>query len=144
MSPDRVAAEELASRLVSRFAARREARETGGEAVAARLACEQVYRDLARWLGPESARSLLARGVAAARLNHAAMEGFRPGENTDRVFEDAPAIIAAHGSAAVGAALDAVLVAMLELLGRLVGNDLAARLVDSGDAGESVQDERPT
>lgn len=141
MSPEPVAAEALASRLLAQLSSRPEASEPGGDAVVARLSCEQVYGELARWLGPGSARALLSRGLAAARLDHPAVTQVRVGENGESVIDDASAI-ATHGSAAVAAGLRAVLTTMLDLLGRLVGNDLASRLLNDTVTGGDVHDER--
>jgi hypothetical protein len=57
------------------------------------------------------------------------------------VFGDVPALVAKHGPEAVAAGLSAALETILTLLGRLIGDDLVARLVEPDTKAEMRADE---
>jgi hypothetical protein len=82
---------------------------------------------MVRWIGGEGYRALLARSLGETRSEHPALAGLTC------FGEDEPAIRAAvrkHGADAVAAAMVAVLRAMIALLGRIMGDEMAVHLVE--------------
>lgn len=89
--------------------------------------CGNLRIGMVRWIGGEGYRALLARALAETRRQHPALAGLT------WFGEDEPAIRAAvrkHGADAVVAAMVAVLRAMITLLGRIMGDDMAVHLVE--------------
>jgi hypothetical protein len=88
--------------------------------------CAQLRAGLGRWVGFEGYRALLVRALERVRAEHPALN------NLSCVGGDEPEIVAAvqaHGAAAVTAGVVALVVTMIELLGRVVGEEMAAELV---------------
>jgi hypothetical protein len=135
------AARALARRLIARAA------EVNHGAVSApvaiQAACERTYRELSRWVGPAGSHALLTRSLAEAQLQHSFLKDIRVGELSRPGMEGVTEIIAAHGDSAVSKALEAVLQTLLELLGRLIGDDMAARLVEF-DSTQQLSDNEGT
>ena len=85
---------------------------------------------------------LLTRAVAEAREEHPLLKDIRVGQD-DPVLDGVEGAVEAHGAPAVTAALESVLVTLLSLLGRLVGDDMAARLVEQIILAHSGSDDQP-
>lgn len=130
MSPETPSARALSRRLIAREDVEADGPE--GTPSSAWAACERACGTLARWLGANGCRALVARALKQARDDHPALDPLflrtEPGPALGGVAES----IGTHGAAAVEAGLEALLVALVELLGRLVGDDVAARLLDPG------------
>jgi hypothetical protein len=99
-------------------------------ALAVHSASERACRELSRSLGPVGFNALLTRALAQAEAEHPLLKEIRIGRNTDLILGDVRPIIQTHGAPAVAAALGAALETMFSLLGRLIGDDMVARLVD--------------
>lgn len=101
---------------------------TAPEAVAAHAdrVCADLRVGLERWIGAEGYRVLLDRSLVLARMEHAALRdlGCRGGEPTAIA-----AAVRAHGPARLRAAMVTLLGALIELLGRIIGEDMAVRIV---------------
>lgn len=108
---------------------------------AAHTAGERLYRELARWLGATGCHALLTRALADARVEHPALAEIRVEHRSAPTLEGVADSVRAHGAAAVAAGLESLLVTLLELLGRLIGDDMAARLVEASAANHSRHDE---
>ncbi len=89
--------------------------------------CRNLRIGMVRWIGGEGYRALLARALGETRPEHPALAGLTC------FGEDEPAIRAAvrkHGADAVATGIVAVLRAMITLLGRIMGDDMAVHLVE--------------
>ena len=139
MSTKAPSARELARRLVGRAAA--QGNEPHSAALAAHAACERTYRELTRSLGQSGAHALLTRALAQARTEHPLMGDIRIGAQSEPGLVGVPGIVEAHGAPAVAAALEAVLETLLGLLGRLIGDDMMAQLVEHITPIETKVDE---
>lgn len=141
MSPETPSVRELTRRLVAHEAAQDDASDR--TAAAAHAACERAYRTLARWLGENGCRALFTRALAQARAAHPALGALvlrtEPGPVLGGVGES----VEAHGEAVVTVGLEALLAALIELLGRLIGADMTARLLLPG-ADRSMPTTRET
>lgn len=70
------------------------------------------------------------RALAEAHADHPSLRSLRATASPDPVLEGLEASVRAHGAEAVAAGLTSSLVALFELLGRLIGEDMTARLVE--------------
>ena len=141
MPPATPSAREVAHRLIARDAVASDVPD--GAAVSARLACERICRDLSRWLGAAGCDALFARALADSRAVHPLLDRIRIGARSESGLEGVEEAVRADGAAAVAAALEAVLVAMIELLGRLIGSDMALRLLEQHTPTEARNGESP-
>ena len=132
---------ELARRLIAR-----EASASGlasSPAAATQAACERVHRGLALWLGENGAQALFMRALAHARSAHPPVREITFHPRADRRLEGVTETIQTYGAPAVAAGLEAVLAGVLELLGRLLGADIATRLVEQPTPDDDRNDEVP-
>jgi hypothetical protein len=97
-----------------------------------------VLENLSRWVGIDGADALFARALTHARRNHPALGVVRFGHRSETCLEGIEESARTHGAAAAAEGVAGIFTALIELLGRLVGEDLATRLVQ-----QSVPD-RPT
>jgi hypothetical protein len=131
MKPESAAAGESARRLWAGAGGTSETPEA--IAAAAERLGTQLRRGLGRWIGTDGYYTLLERAAAATKEAH-------PTLNPVSYFRDgAPVTLAAvqaHGAKAVVDGLVALLAALIELLGRIVGDEMARRLVEqAGNPG---------
>lgn len=96
---------------------------------------------LGRWVGGDAFDALLQRALAMSRGDHPVLEHVRWGDAGPGGFEGASEGVTAE---AVRDATAATLDALVALLGRFVGEDLAARLVlqDSQPSASDADPER--
>ena len=130
---------EIARRLIE---SRRSAHAgTDANARAASDACADLYYELSRWLGPEGCHALFNRALIQAGTHHQALEQIQLRAQSDRYVEGIAEAIMAHGDAATSSALESLLTNLVVLLGRLIGEDMAMRLIEPslrpGDSGTS-------
>ena len=97
---------------------------------AAASACEHLYRELSRWVGPDGCHALFTRALAQAQAEHPALEQIQLRARSEPYIDGVAATIMAHGDAATAEAFESVLVHLVELLGRLIGDDMAMKLID--------------
>lgn len=107
----------------------RNGKVTAPEGVAAEVerVCAHLDAGLVRWIGSEGYRALLDRALGLARAEHPALNNVscRPGEQ--------PAVTAAvraHGAAEMAAGIVALLATLIELLGRVIGEELVVQLLE--------------
>lgn len=131
---------ELARRLIAREAS--ESDLANNPAAAAQGACERVYRGLSLWLGGNGANALFMRALAQARSAHPAVREISLHAKAERL-DGVTETIQTHGANAAAAGLEAVLTGVLELLGRLLGADIATRLVEQTTPDDDRDDEVP-
>ncbi len=131
MTPKSPDARKIALRLLARggapSAAESEASDPGA---AAEEVFRQLAEDLSRWFGPFGFHALFSRALAEARSHHPALEGVRIHSATDPSLEGFSESIARHGTDAVTEGIVAMLTAFIDLLSRLIGEDMALKLLD--------------
>ena len=132
-------ARELARQLVSRAA--RHSNEPVGAAATAFMACQTANRALSRSIGATGAYALLSRALAEATRAHPLLREIRINDNGSSGLEGLEAVVAAHGSRASAAGLEALLEILLSLLGRFVGFDMVVRLVAQASTIGTKEDE---
>jgi len=89
--------------------------------------CTQLRSGLGRWVGTTGYTALLDRAIAQTRMDHPALGSL------SCLGGEAPLVTAAvraHGAAEVEAGMVAAVAALIDLLGRIIGEDMALRLVE--------------
>jgi hypothetical protein len=105
----------------------------GAPAVAAaalQRVCARTLDNLRDAMGVDGCDALLARAVSQATATHPALKDMYRRNAADIRVEDVLATIDAHGLTAITAAVEALLVALIDVLTRLIGEDMAIRLID--------------
>jgi len=94
---------------------------------AAEQLCEQLRVGLARWVGVEGYRALLARALTVTMVAHPALAALSDARDEAR---EPGARVARFDARAMVAGVIALVATLIELLGRIVGDEMAARLVE--------------
>ena len=101
-------------------------------AAAAEQGCARLRAVLIRWIGSEGYRALLDRALAQARAEHPAIAGLqRQGGDVEGVA----VAVGVHSAAEVREGILALVARLIDLLSRLIGEDMATRLVEQAWAG---------
>ena len=114
-----------------------------GSASAAAAACDDLYRDLSRWVGPDGCDALFARALAQTRLEYATLDQIKLRPRSKPYLDGVAETIMARGDAAIAEALESMLVHLIELLGRLIGDDMATKLIERSLAAPERDDTTP-
>ena len=119
---------QIARRLVDR----RRSEQPGGEtaARAAAAACDDLYRELSRWVGPDGCHALFTRALAQARTEYPVLGQIQLRARSEPYIDGVAATIMANGDRVTSEALESMLVRLVELLGRLIGDDMATKLIE--------------
>jgi len=121
---------QIARRLVAREVA--PGSDAKPEVVAAALqrTCVRVSENLRDSMGEDGSNALLARALSRTEAQHPALTSIRRLNEGGIHLDGVVASVAAQGVAPVTAAVEALLASLVEILGRLVGEDMAIRLID--------------
>lgn len=92
--------------------------------------CRRLSESLRESLGVDGCSGLLARAIADCEREHPALKEMRGPDEREVQLQDVSAAVALHGIPAVGAAVEALQGSLTGILGRLVGEDMAMRLMD--------------
>jgi hypothetical protein len=85
---------------------------------------------LARWVGSDGCDALFARAFGEARSSNPALTHIRLHARSDPYVQGVAESITAHGEPATVTALESMLAGLVDLLRRLIGNDIAAKLIE--------------
>jgi len=131
MTPNSVTARTVALRLLARGRAPSEAAPEGSDPVAA---TEEMFRrlagELSRWFGPFGFHALFSRALAEARSHHPALDGVRIHSATEPSLDGLAESVERYGTDTVTEGIIAMLIAFIDLLSRLIGEDMALKLLD--------------
>ena len=119
---------QIARRLVDSRRAERPGGDTAARAAAA--ACDDLYRELSRWVGPDGCHALFTRALAQARTEYPLLGQIQLRARSEPYIDGVAATIMANGDRATAEALESMLVRLVELLGRLIGDDMATKLIE--------------
>lgn len=119
------AALKLSRRQWSRVAGNASTPEAIAEAVA--TLGLQLRTGLSPWIGAEGYAALHARALTQVRTDHPALAEFTLDADDGKATELA---VRAHGAAAVAGGIVAFVAALIELLGKIIGVEMALRLVE--------------
>jgi hypothetical protein len=141
MPPDTPTNRQLARQLIERVPVPPNAEDHA--VAAAEGACEHVYLVLVRWVGATGTQALFSRSLADARRVHPALAQIRlQADTTPRIVGIAEAA-RENGPAATAAALEALLATLINLLGRFIGEDMVANLVDRNSTDSDAAGGQP-
>jgi hypothetical protein len=87
-------------------------------------------------MGEDGHNALLARALARTEGQHPALKDIRRLNDGTVHLEGVAASVELHGVPQVTAAVEALLAVLLDVLGRLIGEDMAIRIIDH-DAPQS-------
>jgi hypothetical protein len=100
-------------------------------AATAERTCTQLQAGLARWVGTEGYRALLHRALLLARAEHPAL-GSLSFHGGDQPLTTAA--VRAHSAAEVTAGIVVLVATLIDLLSRIVGEEMAVELVNQAVA----------
>ncbi len=138
-------AQKIARRLINSRLSERPGGDTPARAAAS--ACDHLYRELSRWVGPDGCHALFARALAETRPEYPALGQIQLHARSDPYVDGVAETIMARGDPATAEALEWMLVRLVELLSRLIGEDMAIKLIErcltaTGRGDASSGDER--
>jgi hypothetical protein len=99
-------------------------------AAALQRVCARLSYNLRDSMGPAGYDALLVRALARAEPAHPALVAACPRNGGEIHLDNLQASIEKHGVVAATAAVEALLAAFIDLLSRLIGEDMAIRLMD--------------
>ena len=103
-----------------------------------------MSENLSRWVGIEGSNALVARALARARADHPALSNVRYTSQSAVCLDGLAESARLHGAGAATDGVVAILTALIDLLGRLIGEDLAMRLVEQSVPAVTPDDARAT
>jgi hypothetical protein len=92
--------------------------------------CARTLANLRDAMGGAGCDALMARALSRATAAYPVLKDMWRRSTADVRVEDLQATIEAHGAATTVAAVEALLVALIDILSRLIGEDMAIRLID--------------
>ncbi len=120
---------------------RRVAAGSGSTAAsAAALAAGDMVIALSRWIGVDGCHAVFSRAKSEAEAKHTALRGLSLRLSALQYMEGVGASVEEYGDDATAEGIEAMLVGVSELLGRLVGADMAKNLIEQS-LPDSEQDE---
>jgi hypothetical protein len=129
VSSEQPSAQQIARRLID-SRRRPEPGEADSEARAAAISCNHLYRGLSRWVGPDGCHALFARALAEARTEHPALMQIQLRARSEPYVDGVAETIMAHGETATAEGLESMLVRVIALLERLIGDEMAMKLIE--------------
>ena len=87
-------------------------------------------------MGTDGCAALLARALARTEAEHPALLTLRRQDGREIHLDGVAEAMQQHGRAAVEAGVQALMRALVEVLGRLIGADMAVRIIDLGAAAD--------
>ena len=103
-------------------------------AAAAEQGCARLRAVLTRWIGSEGYRALVDRALAQARAAHPAIAGLRCQAGD---VQGVAVAVGGHSAAEVREGILALVAQLVDLLSRLIGEEMAVRLVEQAWAGSA-------
>jgi hypothetical protein len=140
--PESRTAEELARRLLARDAPAEDAPDA--VAAATERVCGRVSANLSRWFGIDGTNALFARALVRAQADHPALANVQYAHRSAVCLERLADSARIHGASAAVDGVAAILTALIELLSRLIGQDIALRLVEHSLQADAAADVRET
>ncbi|HLE57615.1 MAG TPA: hypothetical protein VJB15_11075 [Rhodothermia bacterium] len=130
MSPGVPPARQLARRLIDR--ARAESAASGDSAHVAAAAIDRLYQDLAVWVGFDGCHALFTRALVEARGDHPLLSTIELHARSSPYVKRLPETIEQHDDRETARALESMLVILIDLMGRLIGDEMARNLIERG------------
>ena len=109
-------------------------------AAAAALAGERLHQALSRWIGIEGCHALFSRARAEEQPGNAPLVGLLLRARSEPYIQGVAESVAEYGETSTADAIEAMLASVIDLLGRLIGVDMATNLIERS-LRESVSDD---
>ncbi len=138
VSPDLTPARQLAHRLIEY--GRATGASSSDPAHIAAVAFDRLYQDLARWVGFDGCHALFTRALAQARDEHPLLDTIQLHARSSPYLVGVTETVAQYGAATTAEGLEAILVILIELLGRLIGDEMTTNLIERGLAESADED----
>jgi hypothetical protein len=90
----------------------------------------RVRANLCDSVGDEGCSALFSRALARTESEHPALKEIRNLNNGTVHLDGVVASVEAHGVAPVATAIEALFATLVDVLGRLIGEDMAMKLLD--------------
>jgi hypothetical protein len=129
---------QIARRLIESRRSERTEGDTPARAAAG--ASDRLYRELSRWVGLDGCHALFSRALTDARSEFPALGQIQIRARSQPHIDGVAETIIARGDPATAEALESMLVGLAELLGRLIGDDMAMKLIERSLAGSAHAD----
>jgi hypothetical protein len=81
-------------------------------------------------MGEDGCNALLTRALARTEAEHPVLKSIRRIGDDGIQWDSVVGSVEAHGVVAVTAAIEGLIAALVEILGRLIGEDMAVQLID--------------
>lgn len=121
---------QFAQRLIAREVGSVNGRGPGPDGAALQTVCARVVDTLCNSLGEDGCDALLARALSRTEPHHPALRSIRRLSAGGIHLDGVAAAVDIHPAGEVTAAVEALLGAVVEVLGRLIGEDMAIRILD--------------
>ena len=99
-------------------------------AYAAARAGEELYRALSRWIGSDGCHALFTRARAQEQSANRPLDSLQLSPRQDPYITGVEDSIEEYGDDGTAGAIESMIVGMIELLGRLIGVDMATSLIE--------------
>jgi hypothetical protein len=99
-------------------------------AAALQQTCLRVCGNLRDSFGADGCNALFARALARAEAQHPTLRDLRRADHDTIHLEGVAGTAALHGIVPVSAAIEGLLAALIDILSRLIGEDMATQLID--------------
>lgn len=109
-------------------------------AAAAERICQRLSEHLSRWVGADGSHALFARALARAQVEHPVLKDVRRPVRSTVCLEGLAESARTHGAGAAAEGVVSILTALLEVLGRLIGDDMAMSLVEQSVPAHASDD----
>ena len=97
-------------------------------------------------MGPDGCHALFTRALSEARTDNPSLAGIQLRARADPYMDGVAETIMARGDPATAEGLESILIRLVEILGRLVGDDMAVKLIErslaASDRGDPTSDRR--
>jgi hypothetical protein len=119
-----------AREIVRRLIDSRRSEGAEGDTSARAAAGDHLYRELSRWVGSDGCHALFTRALAEARKEYPPLGQIKLRAGSEPYIGGVAETVVAYGDTATAKALESMLVRLVELLGRLIGDDMATKLIE--------------
>ena len=99
-------------------------------------ACEKAYMALGRWVGADGCHALFSRALAEARAEFPALSKIELNPTVEPYISGVASSLNKNDDAALAEGLESVLLHVFSLLSRLIGKDVADKLIQQSFPGK--------
>ena len=135
---------DIARRLLAREAPSSNGGDPRAAAAALERACSRVSDRLRDSMGEEGHDALMARALAHTQASHPVLKAIHRRSANGIALDGIVASVESNGVTVVTGSIEALLAAVLDILGRLIGEDMAVRIIDQNHGDVPASGGEPT